>query len=94
MNKRIFKSEFELKNYFNDLIELNHEKEYEYLSGNGYFKLGGCFSFFNKKMEFLMKFVLTPGKKLSIQIINEVQTNREILEYLLNTFEFLLSEAA
>jgi len=92
MNKAVLKSGFELRKYFKGLIELNQEKEYEYLSGNGYFKFGGCFFLFDQPAEFLIKFILTPTKKLGIQIINnEMQNHDEILVYVINTLEFLLS---
>ncbi len=92
MNRRILKSGLELKNYFNGLIEINHEKEYEYLTGNGYFKFAGNFAFFNQNNEILIKFVLTPGRKLCVQSINQMQNNQGMVEFLLNSLEFLLSE--
>lgn len=92
MNRKILKSGFELKNYFKELIDLNPEKEYEYLSGNSFYKFGGCFTLFNQSQDFLIKFVLTPSKKLCIQMIEEKELNEKFMEFMLNSFEFLFSD--
>lgn len=93
MNKTVLKSGFELRDYFQKLIELNnHERETEYLSGNGYFKLGGCFALFDQQPNFLIKFALTPGRKIAVQLqIEAPGKNEELMGYILGTMVFLLS---
>ncbi len=91
INRKIIKDAFDLKKYFNNLIELNPQKHYDYLSGGGDLKLGGIFEIFHDEensCEIYLKIIAKPNKQ--IVILGGTQgKNRAMVEFLINTLIFL-----
>jgi hypothetical protein len=91
VNPKIVRSAYELRALMPELIELNQEKEYEYISGRADLKYGLHADIGNgPSNDFLIKFNYSPSQKLGVRI--GAKGNFLVAEHFLNTIHFILSE--
>ena len=93
VNQQLIRSAYELRALMPELIELNQEREYDYISGRSDLKYGHHADIGNgPKNDFLLKLNFSPSQKLAVRIAMPKGHNTTIPEHLLNTFQFILSE--
>ncbi len=88
LNRRVAKSAYDFKFYFPSIVDLNPDREYEYVSGTSDLKLGGLFQMFPLEDEFLIKIINKPTREVTFLIAGNVE-NEYLSEYMLQTLVFL-----
>ena len=91
LNSFIMKGPSNMKKYFQYLIHLNPEEEYDFMSKKGKYKLGGYFLIESKEMEILLKLVFCGNGKFYIKAAGNGNVFK-ICEFLLKTLMFLLKK--
>lgn len=89
VNPKIVRSAYELRALMPELIELNQEKEYEYISGRADLKYGLHADIGNgPSNDFLIKFNYSPSNELKVRI--GTLGGATLAEHLLHAFQFVI----
>ncbi len=88
LNTEIVKSAYDFKRIIPNIVELNPEKEYDFIAGTGSYKLGAVFAIPSVDHMFYVKINLYPNKTFSIKIAGD-RSSVYLSEYCLNSFIFL-----
>lgn len=65
LNRKLVKTAYDFKKYFNSLIDLKPEKEYDYINGTANFKLGGVFTLPPINIKYYLRILCRPDNKAS-----------------------------
>ena len=91
LNPFLLKGPSNIKNYFQYLIVLNPEKEYDFLAKKGKLVMGGLFYVQGKEKEILMKIVFYGKGTICLRVVSK-ESEFKISEFLIKTLMFLLKK--